>query len=91
MTLDDLLLLIAFRHLITEPDFASGLERFREITGRPIGEEEFRAAIAKALALGLIYEPVRIPPGTLQCEWCLEVTPEGAAAARSLSRSPGNR
>jgi hypothetical protein len=86
--LDGLLLSVAFRHRITEPDFASGLDRFRVVVGCQVDEEEFRAAIGKALKTGLIHDPVRIPPGALQCEWCLEVTPEGAARVRALSGSP---
>jgi hypothetical protein len=87
----DLLLLGAFRRRISEPDFAAGLDRFRAIVGRPIDEDDFRAAIARALKLGHIYDPVRIPAGALQCHWCLEVTPKGSEAAQALSGSPGNR
>jgi hypothetical protein len=44
----------------------------------------FHAAVAEALAAGLIREPVILPPGALQCHWRLDLTPQGVARAREL-------
>jgi hypothetical protein len=44
----------------------------------------FRDAVAACQRDGLIREPVRLPEGTLQCHWHLELTPKGVAAARGL-------
>jgi hypothetical protein len=74
-----LLLHIALRHRPKAADVTEGLALFEQIAGRPIPEPTFRAALAQALADGLIYDPVRIAPGALQCHWQLEVTPAGAA------------
>jgi hypothetical protein len=84
MDLDTLLLLIAFRHRIKESDFAAGFSRFKDIVGRIIDEGDFQAALNRAVTAGRIYDPVRLPAGALQCHWCLEVTPDGAAAVRAL-------
>jgi ATP diphosphatase len=84
MTLDQTLLLTAFRHRILEPDITAGMQRFQEIVGHPIDEDAFRAAVARAIASGHIHDPVRLPPGALQCHWHLELTPTGVAAARAL-------
>jgi hypothetical protein len=74
-----LLLRIAFHHRPRAADVAEGLALIEQIAGHPIPEPAFRAALAKALADGLIHDPVRIAPGALQCHWQLEVTPAGAA------------
>ncbi len=73
------LLRIAFRHRPRAADAAEGLALIEQIAGQPIPEPVFRAALAQALAGGLIHDPVRIAPGALQCHWQLEVTPAGAA------------
>jgi hypothetical protein len=46
---------------------------------------DFHAAIAAALAEGLIRDPVRLEEGALHCRWVLELTPSGRAAARRLT------
>ena len=76
-----LLLYIALRHRPKAADAAEGLARTAEIAGHPIDPQQFRDAIAKLLADGLIYDPVHLEPGHLQCYWQLEVTPAGAEAA----------
>ncbi len=54
-----------------------------------------RAALAEAVAegvrRGLLHDPVRLPPGALQCHWHLEPTARGRAVLRRLTRprSPG--
>jgi hypothetical protein len=80
-----LLLRIAFHHRPQAADVAEGLALVEQIAGRSIPEPVFRAALAQALADGLIHDPVRIAPGALQCHWQLEVTPAGAA---KISESP---
>lgn len=84
MTTITLLLLVAFRHRIREADIGAGLARFEAIVGRPVDEGEFRAALARAVAAGKVLDPVRLPPGALQCHWHLELTPEGVDAVRTL-------
>jgi hypothetical protein len=73
-----LLLRIAFRHRPRAADATEGLALVEQIAGQPIPEPVFRAALAQALADGLIHDPVRIAPGALQCHWQLEMTPAGA-------------
>jgi len=87
MEIRDLLLTIAFRHRINEPNIEAGFERFQELTGDPIGYGRFANAVASCLRDGLIREPIRLPEGALQCHWRLELTPDGVAVARQLTRS----
>ena len=77
------LLAVAFRHVINEPNIEAGYDRFRALSADSLDEDGFRAAVAEALRLGLIHEPIRLPEGALQCHWHLELTPRGVAAARS--------
>ncbi len=76
-----LLLTTAFRHVINEPNIESGYERFAALTNTAVNEDAFREAVAACLRDGLIYEPIRLPEGALQCHWHLELTPRGAATA----------
>ena len=71
------LLLVAFRHAVRESGIGEALERFAQLTGRPVDEDAFRAAVARLVARDAIADPVRIPPGALQCCWALELTPSG--------------
>lgn len=80
------LLLIAFRHSITEPDVEAGFERVQAIFGKPLDDAAFRDALASCLRDGLLREPVRLPKGSLQCHWRLELTPKGVEAVRNLLR-----
>src|SRR5271166_1258297 len=84
MDLKLLLLLVAFRHRIRESDLGSGLWKFEEIIGRSVSVDDFRHTLAEALATGHVYDPVRLPPGALQCHWHLELTPKGASKIRAL-------
>jgi hypothetical protein len=88
-SLMDTLLLLAFRHRFTAPDLDSGLDLLTRCGGVRADAESWRAAIAAALADGYIYDPVRLPPGALQCHWHLELTPAGAARARHLRGTNG--
>ena len=80
-----LLLTTALRHTINESNLEAGFERIRSIVGDLLDYDMFCDAVATCLREGLIREPVRLPDGTLQCHWHLELTPKGVAAARLLS------
>ncbi len=79
-----LLLTTALRAPISEPNVEAGCQRFAALTGHAIDDAAFGEAVAACLRGGLIHDPVRLPPGALQCHWHLELTPRGIAAARSL-------
>lgn len=85
------LLLLAFRHRISEPSIEAGYERIRLLTAGALDYESFRGALDACLRDGLIREPVRLPEGALQCHWRLELTPAGVAAARPQADSPGSQ
>ena len=87
MDLRDLLLTVAFRHIVSEPDIESGFERFAALAGATVPINAFCDAVAACLRDGLIREPIRLPEGALQCHWHLELTPKGVAEARA--RRPG--
>jgi len=80
-----LLLATAYRNRISEPTIEGAFERFREIVGPTVHYQDFCDAVAACLAERLIFEPVRLPEGVLQCHWCLELTPAGVACARRLA------
>lgn len=84
MAVRDLLLTIAFRHRINEPNIDAGFERFAAVSAEPVTYQAFCDAVAACLRDGLILEPIRLPEGALQCHWHLELTPAGVAAARRL-------
>ena len=86
-----LLLTTAFRHVINEPNIEAGYERFAALTVGAVDETAFGAAVAVALRDGLIYEPIRLPEGALQCHWRLELTPSGVATARTLLNDTSHR
>lgn len=77
------LLRVAFRHRISEPNIETGYERFLSINGDAVDYAGFCDAVAACLREGLIYEPIRLPEGALQCHWHLQLTPKGVAAAQS--------
>jgi hypothetical protein len=78
------LLLVIFRKRITAPDGDAGLARLAASSDREAGVDDWRAAVADALAAGYIHDPVRLPAGALQCHWHLELTPKGVDTARHL-------
>jgi hypothetical protein len=83
----DLLLLIAFRHSITEPNVEAGFERISVIAGGKLDSNLFHDALTACLRDGLIREPVRLPESALQCHWQLELTPKGVDAVRAMTRA----
>ena len=91
MASDDLLaavLAAAFSGLVAEnADAGIGLLASRApFAATPAAWHE---AVAKAVANGLIHDPVRLLPGALQCHWRLELTPAGFTEARRLKDSAG--
>jgi hypothetical protein len=77
-----LLLRTALHHRISEPNIETGFARFCALSPQPIDYATFCDVIAECLREGLIYEPIRLPEGALQCHWHLELTPAGVKAAR---------
>ena len=84
MDLSALLLLVAFRHRIDEPDFDSGLSRLATIVGQDLDPNTLHTALAEALAGGYIHDPIQLQPGALQCRWRLELTPQGVNQVLSV-------
>src|SRR5579875_2508238 len=78
------LMLVAFRHALTAPNAEEGMERLRSLLGNTFDEEALHAAIADCLRRGEIRDPVRLPPGALQCHWHLELSPKGVETVRRL-------
>ena len=89
MDLDTLLLLVAFRRQPREANADAGHARIEAIVGRSIDAGEFAGAIRRLLAGGLIYDPVFLASGALQCQWRLEPTPEGFAVIQALMQKKG--
>jgi len=83
------LLTAALRHRISEPNIEAGFANFRTFAGTAVGYQAFCDTVAACLREGLIYEPVRLPEGALQCHWHLELTPDGVTKARSLMITDG--
>ena len=83
------LLITAYRHSINEPNAEIAYEHFRTLVTHAIDYTSFCETVADLLRERLIYEPVRLPEGSLQCHWHLQLTPAGTSAARALlSKSP---
>lgn len=78
------LLRFAFRRTIVAANAEDGLLKVQEIAGIPLDPAAFHAAVAEALAAGLIREPVVLPEGALQCHWRLQLTAAGVARAQTL-------
>jgi hypothetical protein len=77
------LLRVGYRHAVSAPNAEAAFEQVQALAGGALDAADFHAAVAEALARGLIREPIRLPEGSLQCQWRLELTPEGVAAARN--------
>ena len=78
------LLMVIFRRRVTAPDSDSGLVHLAASSDREASVDDWRTAVADALAGGYVHDPVRLPAGALQCHWHLELTPKGVEAARRL-------
>jgi hypothetical protein len=73
------LLSAAHRHPLTAANADEAFLRVQEIAGTELDPAAFHAAVAEALAAGLICEPVVLPDGAMQCYWRLHLTPAGVA------------
>jgi hypothetical protein len=80
----DVLLTLLPRQPITAPDADAGIDILVTMVGSCATPNNWRAAVAAALAAGYIYEPVTLPLGALHCHWRLELTPHGFEAAARL-------
>ena len=73
---------VAFHQRIVAPDAETGIALLAVAAGREDAPDAWRQAIAAGVADGLLYDPVRLPAGALQCHWHLELTPKGVAVVR---------
>jgi hypothetical protein len=78
------LLLLVFRRRITAPDSDAGLAHLATSADREASVDDWRMAVADALAAGYVHDPVRLVAGALQCHWHLELTSKGVEAAQRL-------
>jgi hypothetical protein len=79
------LLRVAYRHRVTAANADEAFARIQDFAGELLEAPAFHDAVAAAVAAGLIREPVRLPPGSLQCHWRLELTPAGVESARAIT------
>lgn len=84
MPLTETLLLTVLQQQIRAADADAGVNRLVEIAGGSGSPNAWHEAVAEAVAAGLLHDPVRLPPGALQCHWHLELTATGIAAASRL-------
>jgi hypothetical protein len=84
------LLLGILRQRITAPDSDAGLAHLAASTDHRANVDEWRTAVADALAARYIHDPVRLLAGALQCHWHLELTPKGVETARRLRSATGD-
>ncbi|HTW71528.1 MAG TPA: hypothetical protein VME47_16695 [Acetobacteraceae bacterium] len=74
------------RTVLCRPIVVNTVDEGLDVLIQRLGDDIPRATIAAALqsvvADGLACEPVRLPPGALQCHWHLELTPRGQETAR---------
>jgi hypothetical protein len=78
------ILRVAWRGGVIAPDADAGIAALAAAAGCAATPEAWHSAVAAALHDGLLYDPVRLPAGALQCHWHLELTPAGVEAARRL-------
>ena len=70
----------AFRHRLVAPDADTGIAALAEAAAATTAPAaDWREAVAAVVRDGLVYDPVRLPEGALQCHWHLELTPKGVA------------
>ena len=79
-TLRDTLLRSVFDRPVVADTMEEGLDLLTRRLGGNISRSALAAAVQQAVADGLACEPVRLPPGALQCHWHLELTPRGQEA-----------
>ncbi|CAH2604929.1 conserved protein of unknown function [Rhodovastum atsumiense] len=81
----DVLLRVGFHHAVTAANADEARQRVQALAGGSLDTAAFHDAVAAAVAADLIRDPIRLPPGGLQCHWRLELTPAGVQRARALS------
>ncbi|MBS0559896.1 MAG: hypothetical protein JSR21_07565 [Proteobacteria bacterium] len=64
---------------LVAPDAEAGIAQLRALSATPAPPAAWHEAVAEAVRDGIIRDPVRLPPGALQCHWCLELTTAGRA------------
>jgi len=77
----DALLRTVFERPIVAETMEEGLDILIQRLGGNLSRATAAAAVQQAVADGLAYEPIRLPPGALQCHWHLELTSRGQEAA----------
>lgn len=75
--LRDVLLRIVRDGPIIADTMEDGLDILIQRLGRDLPRATIAAAVQDIVADRLAYDPVRLPPGALQCHWHLELTPRG--------------
>lgn len=80
----DVMLKLLLRQPIIAPDADAGIDILVAKAGSCTTPNDWRAAVAAALAAGYIQEPVILSHGALHCHWRLELTPFGIEAAARL-------
>lgn len=78
------MLVCAFRERVMAPDVDGGIAALASACDVEATEDDWRTAVEQALDAGYLHDPIRLPSGSLQCHWRLELTPLGADVARPL-------
>jgi hypothetical protein len=81
-TMRDALLRLVLARPIVVDTMEEGLDVLTQRLGSEVSRAAMAAAVQDVVASGFAYEPVRLPPGALQCHWHLELTPLGQKAAQ---------
>ena len=74
----------AFGNQVVADGAEAGVARLAAVSNVGASAASWHEAVAQAAADGLIYDPVRLLPGALKCDWRLELTPAGHAALMRL-------
>lgn len=82
-TLDDLLLEISDQEIVADT-MEAGLDMLADRLGTDASRAVLAGVLQDAVAVGLMHDPVRLPPGALHCHWHLELTPLGRQAVLDL-------
>ena len=81
------LLCVAYHDVVSAPDAEAGVARLAELAEIKASALAWHEAIAAALREGLVYDPVRLSPGALQCHWRLDLTQRGMSALVAYRKS----
>lgn len=82
------LLHVAHREHVAAADAEAGIDELGHRARVKAPHDAWRAAIAQALERGLIEDPVRLPPGALQCHWKLQLSTRGLALVGQVAANP---